>query len=78
MNRVIPTSGRTYGFGYDANGNRTSITMPNGVVHQLGYNRINLDNSYTPPNNPAYGTSYSLDREWVRTALPSGRIVNGN
>jgi RHS repeat-associated protein len=74
---VILPSGRTYGFGYDANGNRTSITMPSGAVHGLGYTRVNLDNSYTPPGNPAYATSYDLDREWVRTTLPSGRAIDG-
>jgi RHS repeat-associated protein len=74
---VILPSGRTYGFGYDANGNRTSITMPNGAVHVLGYNRINLDNAYVPLGNPAYATSYNLDREWVRTTLPSGRTIDG-
>jgi len=74
---VILPSGRTCLFSYDANGNRTSITMPIGAVHRLGYNKINLDNSYVPPNNPAYGTQYSLDREWVRTALPSGRAIDG-
>ncbi len=63
---MILPSGRTYQFGYDANGNRTSITMPNGAIHTLGYNKVNLDNAYAPPNNPPYGTSYNLDREWVR------------
>lgn len=61
--QVILPSGRRYGFGYDPNGNRTSITMPSGAVHGLGYNKVNLDNVYTPPNNPAYATSYNLDRE---------------
>ena len=77
VTRVILPSGRTYGLGYDANGNRTSITMPNGAVHTLGYNKVNLDNSYTPPNNPAYATAYKLDREWVRTTLPSGKTIDG-
>jgi len=51
--------------------------MPSGAMHGLGYNKINLDNSYVPPNNPAYGTGYNLDREWVRTSLPSGRAIDG-
>jgi RHS repeat-associated protein len=74
---VILPSGRTYGFGYDPNGNRTSIMMPSGAVHGLGYNKINLDNAYVPPGNPAYGTQYNLDREWKRTTLPSGRAIDG-
>ncbi len=77
MSRVILPSGRTYGFGYDANGNRTSITMPSGAVHTLGYNKVNLDNAYVPPGNPAYSTGYNLDREWVRTTLPSGKTIDG-
>ena len=76
--KVILPSGRTYGFGYDASGNRTSITMPSGAVHELGYNKIHLDNSYALPGNPAYATSYDLDREWVRTTLPSGRSLGGS
>jgi YD repeat-containing protein len=77
VSQVILPSGRTYGFEYDPNGNRTSITMPSGAVHGLGYTKVNLDNSYTPPGNPAYATSYDLDREWVRTTLPSGRAIDG-
>jgi YD repeat-containing protein len=77
VNRVILPSGRTYGFGYDPNDNRTSITMPNGAVHGLGCNRINLDNAYVPPGNPSYSTNYNLDREWTRTSLPSGRAIDG-
>ncbi len=74
---MILPSGRTYGFGYDNNSNRTSITMASGAVHQLGYNKVNLDNAYLPPGNPPYGTQYNLDREWVRTSLPSGRAIDG-
>jgi RHS repeat-associated protein len=74
---VILPSGRTYGFAHDNNGNVTSITMPSGSVHTLGYNKVNLDNSYVPPNNPTYATSYNLDREWVRSQLPSGRAIDG-
>jgi RHS repeat-associated protein len=77
VNRVILPSGRTYGFAHDNNGNVTSITMPSGAVHGLGYTKINLDNSYTPPGNPSYATGYNLDREWVRTTLPSGRAIDG-
>ncbi|MHB1012925.1 MAG: RHS repeat domain-containing protein [Desulfobacteria bacterium] len=77
VSRVILPSGRTYGFLHDNNGNLTQITMPSGAVHGLGYNRINLDNAYLPPNNPAYATSYNRDRQWVRTALPSGRAIDG-
>jgi RHS repeat-associated protein len=73
---VILPSGRTYGFGYDAGGNRTNVVMPNGAVHGLGYSPVNLDNAYMPPGNPSYSHSYSLDREWLRTALPSGRSVD--
>ncbi len=75
--RTILPSGRTYTFRHDNNGNVTSITMPNGAVHGLGYTKINLDNAYGPPNNPVYGTQYNLDREWVRTSLPSGRTIDG-
>lgn len=77
VSEVILPSGRIYGFGYDANGNRTSITMPSGAVHSLGYNKVNLDNAYVPPGNPGYATGYNLDREWVRTSLPSGRVIDG-
>src|SRR3990172_8058363 len=77
VSEVILPSGRIYGFGYDANGNRTSITMPSGAVHSLGYNKVNLDNANVPPGNPGHATGYNLDREWVRTSLPSGRVIDG-
>ena len=77
VSRVILPSGRTYGFLHDNNGTLTQITMPSGAVHGMGYTKINLDNSYTPPGNPPYGTQYNLDREWVRTSLPSGRAIDG-
>ena len=66
-----------YGFSHDNNGNLTQITMPNGAVHGLGYTKNNLDNSYTPPGNPAYASGYNLDREWKRTTLLSGRYIDG-
>ena len=77
VSQVILPSGRTYGFLYDNNGNLTQITMPSGAIHGLGYTKLNLDNSYLPPGNPPYGTQYNLDREWVRTTLPSGRVIDG-
>jgi len=62
---------------HDNNGNLTQITMPSGVVHGPGYNKVNLDNAYTPPGNPPYATGYNLDRERVRTTLPSGKTIDG-
>lgn len=71
-------SGRTYGFAYDGAGNRTQVTMPSGTLHGLGYSPVNLDNVYTPPANPSYSHFYSLDREWIRTTLPSARQVTAS
>jgi RHS repeat-associated protein len=75
VNSIQLPSGRSYGFEYDASGNRTKIVMPNMAEHRLGYSPVNLDNGYTPPANPSYTHGYSLDREWKRTTLPSGRQV---
>jgi RHS repeat-associated protein len=78
MNMLKLPSGRTYRFSFDRAGNRTQVVMPSGAVHGLGYSPVNLDNAYTPPDNPSYYHSYSLDREWTRTELPGGRTIEAS
>jgi YD repeat-containing protein len=57
VDQVILPSGRTYGFGFDANGNRTSITMPSGAVQDWGTTRSTAT-TRTCPEYP--GVRYRL------------------
>jgi len=75
ITKLTLPSTHAYGLTYDANGNRTGITMPNGAVHSLGYNNLNLLSSYTPPGNLPYFWEYNLDKELVKETLPSGREI---
>lgn len=76
VNMVKLPSGRTYQFAYDGAGNRTKVIMPSGAEHALGYSPVDLDNSYAPPGNSSYSHTYSLDREWLDTTLPSGKGID--
>src|SRR5262249_59812495 len=37
-----------------SNGNRTSIQMPSGATHMLGYDAMNREASYTPPGSAPF------------------------
>ncbi len=60
----------TFNFDYDKNGNLHLITMPNGAVHTLDYNEVNLQTVYTPPHIPPYERHYDSDRRLDRITLP--------
>jgi RHS repeat-associated protein len=59
--------GEEIAFGYDPNGNQTSITPPGQPSHVLGFTPVDLLASYTPPLLPTGSTpmswSYNLDRQ---------------
>ncbi len=74
IQRILP-DGKSYHFTYDANGNRTQVVLPSGASHALGYTPINLDASYTPPNNGSYVKSFNVDRELESITLPGGRTT---
>lgn len=75
LKSITMPGGEIYHFTNDANGNTTGITMPSGAIHQLGYTAIDLEQSYTPPDNGSYLKTYALNRELTGMKLPDGREV---
>jgi len=67
-------------FTYDNNGNMTVLTNPATIDHTFGYNRVNLNNSYTLPVQttpaPRYSYSYDKDRRLTQIEFPSGKQIN--
>jgi RHS repeat-associated protein len=61
---------------YDADSNETSLTLPAGGVHQLGYTPVDQLASYAPPSlgpsNWATQYTYDLDRRSTLESRPDG------
>ena len=71
------TPNGTYTYGYDDNGNRTSVTAPSGDVHRFEYDATNQLTSYTPPGSAAsHARSYNAEDSLESTGLPSGATVD--
>lgn len=67
-------------YGYDANGNRTSLTPPSQPQHQFTYTPVNLEADYIPPDvgagqNLTHAT-YNLDQQLEDLTLPDGSIMD--
>jgi RHS repeat-associated protein len=67
-------------YGYDANGNRTSLTPPGQPIHVLDFTPVDLLGSYTPPSLPTGPTttswSYNLDRQVDLITRPGGGVID--
>jgi RHS repeat-associated protein len=69
-------SNHVYGFGYDRNGNRTGVTMPDGAAHALGYGAGDRLDRFTPAGSTASQTrAYDADHSLKTTTLPGGRAI---
>jgi len=71
--------GRVISFGYDANGNLTSITPPGHPAHGFAYSAIDLPSSYTAPdvsggNQTTY--SYNLDQQLTTITRPDNQTIS--
>ncbi len=73
------TSGHTWSFGYDGNGNLTSVTDRNGEVTSFGYDTANSNanfvhdmTSMTPPNGQSGGPD--AGKAWAITYDSLGRV----
>jgi RHS repeat-associated protein len=60
---------------YDKNGNMTILTNPVDVSHRFGFNKINLNSSYTTPESGSYRYIYDKDRRLIQTNFPSGKSI---
>jgi RHS repeat-associated protein len=70
---------KRYLFGYDAGGNPTGLTMPDGKHHGFTYNEQNLLSSYAPPSSsgtpPSYSFSYDTEKNLTQFGFPSGKTL---
>ena len=70
---------RVIGFGYDANGNVTSITPPGKPGHGFQYSPVDLEGEYDPPLNglPLVKTQYRYNRDKQLTTVirPDGTAL---
>jgi RHS repeat-associated protein len=65
-------SGHQYGYGYDADGNRTSVTMPNGRVHQYTYDALGRATGYDPTGSSNFGRAFDADGFATSLTQPGG------
>ena len=66
---------RVIGFGYDANGNRTSIIPPSRPAHEFEFNAMELMGKYKPPTLTGVAVkdtmySYNLDKQLTSVVRP--------
>ncbi|GLW06009.1 hypothetical protein Misp01_11390 [Microtetraspora sp. NBRC 13810] len=66
---------RTYSYGYDAAGNQTSVTSPEGHVTRKAFNALNLPTSQVEPVSATESItiSFGYDATGARTRLTDGR-----
>src|SRR5262249_50009979 len=57
----------------DANGRRSSVTLPSGQVHTFAYSPAGELTGVTPAGSAPYARGLNADRELTRVALPGGR-----
>ncbi len=58
-------------FDYDDNGNMTVLTNPSSAAHGFGFNRVNLNRSYTTPLSGNYTYLYDKARRLTQKNFPS-------
>ncbi len=74
-------------FGYDDNGNVTTLAQPGTAptpapseVHQFEYNTLDLLSAYTPPDvglsNPSTEFGYNVDRQLDLITRPDGQTID--
>ncbi|MEN0059685.1 MAG: RHS repeat-associated core domain-containing protein [Bdellovibrio sp.] len=82
VSKILPDS-RVIGYGYDANGNLTSITPPGRPAHLMSINSHEMIGSYVPPAlsgipNVATSYTYNLDKQLTQISRPDGTSINYN
>ena len=62
-------------FDYDENGSMTVLTNPSAVDHGFGFNKVNLNSSYTTPMSGDYSYVYDKARRLTQKNFPSGAWI---
>ncbi|WP_308190751.1 FG-GAP-like repeat-containing protein [Streptomyces sp. HPF1205] len=65
----------TTSYGYDANGNRTTVTDPSGATTVTGYDALNRVVSVTDPLGHVTKTSYDGNDNLATTTDPLGKVT---
>lgn len=80
VTRQILPDMREISYGYDANGNLTSITPPGRPAHQFTFTPVDLGNGYTPPDVlpgvDATDYAYNLDKQLELVTRPDGQTID--
>jgi len=66
-------------YSYDQGGNRTSITLPGGRIHQFSFDALDMEQLYTPPTigqNTSIQTNFDNDRRLQQAVYPNGESIN--
>ena len=76
----LDPDGALTAFGWDGNGNLTSVTPPGQPAHGQSFSPVDLLASYDPPAVPGVPTpstlfSYDLDRMLTQTTRPDGLLI---
>lgn len=72
---------RVVAFGYDANGNLTSLSPPGRPAHVFRYTAVDQEEEYEPPavtgiTDPKTVNTYDLDRSLDLVTRPDGKTVD--
>ncbi|MDW6093944.1 RHS repeat-associated core domain-containing protein [Vibrio rhizosphaerae] len=66
--------GETTAYSYDAWGNITTATLPDGTVHSYGYNEQGWLTSYTDPFGASWLYEHNSQGELIQVTDPEGRV----
>lgn len=79
VTKETTNGGIVYDYAYDPNQNLTGLDLPNAKNHNLGYNSIDLLNSYIAPATSDSGTrsyDYNLDKELDLVTREDGSTID--
>jgi len=78
--KILPDL-RSVSFGYDANGNLTSVTPPGRAAHSFNLNSSELIDAYQPPTLTGVATTattytYNNDKQLTQVLKPNGSSIS--
>jgi YD repeat-containing protein len=81
VRRQVLADGDSIVYGYDANGNLTSLAPPGRPAHTFSYNAAGLDSIYDPPDVSGLSEdrtlyAYNTNRELIEITRPDGGSID--